>query len=275
MIVLDVEETTSIRLTHSKNKSKAKSEDFYVQNIDLTKVDLYETFMHKKNENIDKFGSIVIGVHYSSVDLDITSNSDPYGPSITSICLNYASDVPTIIQRCIEYVEANGMKEVGIYRISGVTSRINNTKKLLLNDPFLNFNTITCDHNDLCGLIKMFFREIQEPLFPGSLKETLQELATSTHLDVETVSREKIDIIISQLPHANMSTLSHLIKHLLKVVFYESENKMGLANLSTVFGPSVFHNLFLKQTESSDSTLHIVFQVKLFRLLLSYYSQIN
>ena len=63
-----------------------------------------------------------------------------------------------------------GMHNQGIFRISGSQAEINELKEMYDNcqDPFLNSTQIP-DVNVAAGLLKMYFRELKDPIFSGTL----------------------------------------------------------------------------------------------------------
>ena len=55
---------------------------------------------------------------------------------------------------------------------------------------------------------------------------------------------------IAKLPPSNKDTLAYLILHLQRVAYYSTANKMPLANLVTVFAPTVVGNGSAKPTDA-------------------------
>jgi hypothetical protein len=55
---------------------------------------------------------------------------------------------------------------------------------------------------------------------------------------------------IAKLPPSNKDTLAYLILHLQRVAYYSTANKMPLANLVTVFAPTVVGNGGAKPTDA-------------------------
>ena len=55
---------------------------------------------------------------------------------------------------------------------------------------------------------------------------------------------------IAKLPPSNKDTLAYLILHLQRVAYYSTANKMPLANLVTVFAPTVVGNGSAKPSDA-------------------------
>lgn len=100
--------------------------------------------------------------------------------------------VPDIVKMCVEEVERRGMEEIGIYRVSGVASEVKELKtyfdtskpppSLVARCPFLGYSfdcrrisrsdrkdvsllMSNVDINAVAGVLKLYFRELPEPLF--------------------------------------------------------------------------------------------------------------
>lgn len=100
--------------------------------------------------------------------------------------------MPLIVRQCIEEIERRGMEEVGIYRVSGVATDIQALKAAFDASEYLNTTTphrlhgcvevclislcftdnkdvsvmmSEMDVNAIAGTLKLYFRELPEPLF--------------------------------------------------------------------------------------------------------------
>lgn len=73
--------------------------------------------------------------------------------------------VPKVVELCVKAIEARGLATAGIYRVSGHMASIQNLKrafnegldveKLIEKEP---------DVNTIAALLKLYFRELREPL---------------------------------------------------------------------------------------------------------------
>lgn len=71
--------------------------------------------------------------------------------------------VPGIIVHCVKEVELRGLDEVGIYRVPGSEKDVKQLKERFLRgkgSPILS----DIDIHVICGVIKDFLRNLQEPL---------------------------------------------------------------------------------------------------------------
>lgn len=77
--------------------------------------------------------------------------------------------VPDILKRCATVVEQYALSSVGIYRISGTSSRIQKIKfKFESGDPNPISEEDLSDINNVTGVLKLWFRELPDPLFPSA-----------------------------------------------------------------------------------------------------------
>uniref|UniRef100_UPI0037E9886C active breakpoint cluster region-related protein n=1 Tax=Semicossyphus pulcher TaxID=241346 RepID=UPI0037E9886C len=145
--------------------------------------------------------------------------------------------VPHVVRCCVEELERRGMDEVGIYRISGTTSDIS-TLKAAFNGSLREAVTRlrSSDVNAVSGVLKLYFRELPEPLVPTEL---FQSLATA--LDIQDMNSRLASMLslLQSCPDSNRHTFLYLLHHLQRVSEKQDVNKMSLMNLATVFGPSL------------------------------------
>ncbi|KAM7374729.1 hypothetical protein PAMP_007370 [Pampus punctatissimus] len=169
-----------------------------------------------------------------------------FGVKINVVTKRERSKVPYIVRQCIEEVEKRGIDEVGIYRISGVATDIQalklafdtNTKDILVMLSDMDINAIA-------GTLKLYFRELPEPLLTDRLYPAFMEgIALSDPAAKENCMMH----LLRSLPDPNLMTFLTLLEHLKRVAEKEPINKMSLHNLATVFGPTL-----LRPSESESA----------------------
>ncbi|KAG0144514.1 hypothetical protein CROQUDRAFT_79919, partial [Cronartium quercuum f. sp. fusiforme G11] len=127
--------------------------------------------------------------------------------------------VPRILERAIEAIErAGGLDIVGIYRLSGTTSKIARLKSLLDNDiesVKLEFNeNNSSELNDLTGALKLWLRELPEPLLTWNLYPGFIEAG---RIENDRLRHIRLHERVNELPDANYATLKYLMGHLHKL----------------------------------------------------------
>ncbi|XP_037835148.1 arf-GAP with Rho-GAP domain, ANK repeat and PH domain-containing protein 1 isoform X2 [Kryptolebias marmoratus] len=156
------------------------------------------------------------------------------------------TDVPVIVLSCIDYITQCGLMSEGIYRKSGVNSRV-----AALCDRFrqdarsLRLKEGEHQVDDVSNALKRFFRELEEGLFTSKDAKTWLSV---TGIQDENEKIRQYKRLLDRLPRVNKATLQALINHLYCVQRYSELNQMNLHNLAIVFGPTLF------QTDGKDYT---------------------
>uniref|UniRef100_A0A3Q3LCI1 ABR activator of RhoGEF and GTPase n=1 Tax=Mastacembelus armatus TaxID=205130 RepID=A0A3Q3LCI1_9TELE len=194
---------------------------------------------------------VEFSMKFTSRDLSLKrtpskKQSGVFGVKINVVTKRERSKVPYIVRQCIEEVEKRGIDEVGIYRISGVATDIQalktafdtNTKDILVMLSDMDINAIA-------GTLKLYFRELPEPLLTDRLYPAFMEgIALSDPAAKENCMMH----LLRSLPDPNLMTFLTLLEHLKRVAEKEPINKMSLHNLATVFGPTL-----LRPSESEST----------------------
>uniref|UniRef100_A0AAQ6IG89 Uncharacterized protein n=1 Tax=Anabas testudineus TaxID=64144 RepID=A0AAQ6IG89_ANATE len=163
--------------------------------------------------------------------------SGVFGVKINIVTKRERSKIPLIVRQCVEEIERRGMDEVGIYRVSGVATDIQALKAAFdSNNKDVSVMMREMDVNAIAGTLKLYFRELPEPLFTDEL---YPNFAGGIALS-DSVAKEScmLNLLLS-LPEPNLVTFLFLLDHLKRVAENESINKMSLHNLATVFGPTL------------------------------------
>eukprot|EP00058_Branchiostoma_floridae_P010386 XP_002595874.1 hypothetical protein BRAFLDRAFT_84243 [Branchiostoma floridae] len=145
--------------------------------------------------------------------------------------------IPQIVELCTQEVEKRGVEELGIYRISAVSSDVQKLKKAFdTGSKDLHHMLQETDINAVAGVLKLYFRELPEPLFTNELYHSF---ADSLALADPDAKERSMLSLFHELPEVNHATALHMMRHLRRVAEKEEVNKMNVNNLSTVFGPTL------------------------------------
>uniref|UniRef100_A0A8C7U8A3 Uncharacterized protein n=1 Tax=Oncorhynchus mykiss TaxID=8022 RepID=A0A8C7U8A3_ONCMY len=163
--------------------------------------------------------------------------SGVFGVKISVVTKRERSKVPLIVKQCVEEIERRGMEEVGIYRVSGVATDIQALKAAFdANNKDVSVMMSEMDVNAIAGTLKLYFRELPEPLFTDDL---YPNFAGGIALS-DSVAKESCMLhLLLSLPEPNLVTFLFLLDHLKRIADNESVNKMSFHNLATVFGPTL------------------------------------
>merc|ERR1712037_611499 len=161
----------------------------------------------------------------------------------TSLCILERRDnveVPLFVSDCIAKVthRPSFITTDGLYRICGAHSDVQMIKQEIDKGNFEILSTIESVHA-LTSALKLFLRELPEPVIPWENVPKLLEVINSSSRESESIKMRRIRLIIQSLPGPKKATLQLILAHLAKVAEYEEQNRMGASNLGIVFGPTM------------------------------------
>ncbi|XP_014447037.1 stAR-related lipid transfer protein 13 isoform X2 [Tupaia chinensis] len=154
--------------------------------------------------------------------------------------------LPQSIQQALRYLRSNCLDQVGLFRKSGVKSRIHALRQMNENFPE-NVSYEDQSAYDVADMVKQFFRDLPEPLFTNKLSETFLHI-------YQYVPKEQrlqaVQAAILLLADENREVLQTLLCFLNDVVNVVEENQMTPMNLAVCLAPSLFHLNLLKKESS-------------------------
>ncbi|XP_054129512.1 rho GTPase-activating protein 12 isoform X2 [Melozone crissalis] len=184
-----------------------------------------------------------------------------FGSNLTSLCQRENSTVPKFVKLCIEHVEEHGLDIDGLYRVSGNLAVIQKLRFAVNHDEKLDLNDSKWeDIHVITGALKMFFRELPEPLFTyNHFNDFVNAIKQEPRQRVPAVKD-----LIKQLPKPNQDTMQVLFRHLKRVVENGEKNRMTYQSVAIVFGPT----LLKPEKETGNIAVHTVYQNQIVELIL-------
>eukprot|EP01117_Protostelium_nocturnum_P005208 TRINITY_DN1894_c0_g1_i1.p1 TRINITY_DN1894_c0_g1~~TRINITY_DN1894_c0_g1_i1.p1 ORF type:complete len:146 (-),score=54.82 TRINITY_DN1894_c0_g1_i1:72-509(-) len=79
--------------------------------------------------------------------------------------------IPIIVEQCIQYLEKDGYNQEGIFRLSGSSTEMERLKHLYMEGKTVDLKKEAREPNDVAGLLKLYFREMSDPLLTWELYE--------------------------------------------------------------------------------------------------------
>jgi len=149
------------------------------------------------------------------------------------------NDVPKVLRICIDELDKRGLDAEGIYRVSGRHANVQELQhKIERNEKTFLFNSFTDDIYSVASLLKLYLRELPEPLFKFPLQDRIQHSEDKADHAANdfVVLRSKI----RRLPGVHRMSLKALVEHLSRIASHSDKNKMDAKNLAIVFSPVVF-----------------------------------
>uniref|UniRef100_A0A8C6L8J7 SLIT-ROBO Rho GTPase activating protein 3 n=1 Tax=Nothobranchius furzeri TaxID=105023 RepID=A0A8C6L8J7_NOTFU len=139
-------------------------------------------------------------------------------------------------KNCVRYINLYGLQQQGIFRVPGSQVEVNDIKNAFERgeDPLVDDQT---DHdiNSVAGVLKLYFRGLENPLFP---KERFFEFMSTT-IDSDAERARHLQQIIVKCPRPVIVVMRYLFAFLNHLSQYSDENMMDPYNLAICFGPTL------------------------------------
>uniref|UniRef100_A0A672INW0 Rho GTPase activating protein 22 n=1 Tax=Salarias fasciatus TaxID=181472 RepID=A0A672INW0_SALFA len=144
---------------------------------------------------------------------------------------------PLLVEQCVDFIRERGLDEEGLFRMPGQANLVKELQEAFDcgDKPLFDSNT---DVHTVASLLKLYLRELPEPVIPFSKYEDFLTCAQLLAKDEEEGVQE-LGKQVSTLPLANYNLLKYICKFLDEVQSHCNENKMSVQNLATVFGPNI------------------------------------
>lgn len=178
--------------------------------------------------------------------------------------LNSGQDIPMVLKCCAEFIEEYGIVD-GIYRLSGelslfqnnfecidrvsiyillgITSNIQKLRRAFDEErvPDLTHPEIKQDIHAVSSLLKMYFRELPNPLCTYQLYDNFVD-AIQSRSEGEEVRLQLMKDTVQKLPPPHYRTLKYLSTHLNKISRYSDNTGMTDRNLAIVWAPNLLRS---------------------------------
>ncbi|XP_021029554.1 rho GTPase-activating protein 9 isoform X1 [Mus caroli] len=209
-----------------------------------------------------------------------------FGCQLESLCQREGDTVPSFVRLCVEAVDKKGLDVDGIYRVSGNLAVVQKLRFLVDRERAVTsdgrymfpeqagqegkLDLDSAEWDDIhvvTGALKLFFRELPQPLVPALL---LPDFRDALELSEPEQCLSKIQKLIDSLPRPNRDTLKYILEHLCRVIAHSDKNRMTAHNLGIVFGPT----LFRPEQEASDMAAHVFYPGQLVQLMLNNFASL-
>ncbi|XP_072791254.1 rho GTPase-activating protein 7 isoform X2 [Taeniopygia guttata] len=158
--------------------------------------------------------------------------------------------LPNGILQALEYLRSHFLDQVGLFRKSGVKSRILSLREMNETNP----NNVCYEGQsafDVADMVKQYFRDLPEPIFTSRLCESFLHIYQYVPKDEQF---QAVQAAILLLPKENREALKILLFFLRDVVAFVEENQMTPTNIAVCLAPSLFHLNTLRRDSSSSSS---------------------
>ncbi|XP_047281549.1 rho GTPase-activating protein 22 isoform X15 [Homo sapiens] len=144
---------------------------------------------------------------------------------------------PLLVEQCVDFIRERGLTEEGLFRMPGQANLVRDLQDSFDCGEKPLFDSTT-DVHTVASLLKLYLRELPEPVVPFARYEDFLSCAQLLTKD-EGEGTLELAKQVSNLPQANYNLLRYICKFLDEVQAYSNVNKMSVQNLATVFGPNI------------------------------------
>ncbi|NXS09173.1 SRGP2 protein, partial [Neodrepanis coruscans] len=151
--------------------------------------------------------------------------------------LDSSQAIPLVVESCIRFISRHGLQHEGIFRVSGSQVEVNDIKNAFERgeDP------LAGDQNDhdmdsIAGVLKLYFRGLEHPLFPKDIFHDLIACVTMDNLQERALHVRKV---LLNLPKTTLIVMRYLFAFLNHLSQFSEENMMDPYNLAICFGPTL------------------------------------
>ncbi|XP_078423940.1 SLIT-ROBO Rho GTPase-activating protein 1 isoform X4 [Cetorhinus maximus] len=145
--------------------------------------------------------------------------------------------IPLIVESCVRFINLYGLQHQGIFRVPGSQAEVNDIKNSFERgeDPLAD-DQDNHDINSVAGVLKLYFRGLENPLFP---KERFNELIPCVRIESLYERALHLRKILLTLPQSVIIVMRYLFAFLNHLSQYNDENMMDPYNLAICFGPTL------------------------------------
>ncbi|KAH0616642.1 hypothetical protein JD844_027916, partial [Phrynosoma platyrhinos] len=145
--------------------------------------------------------------------------------------------IPLIVESCIRFINLYGLQHQGIFRVSGSQVEVNDIKNSFeRGENPLAEDQSNHDINSVAGVLKLYFRGLENPVFP---KERFNDLISCIRIENLYERALHIRKLLLTLPRSVLILLRYLFAFLNHLSQYSDENMMDPYNLAICFGPTL------------------------------------
>ncbi|XP_039657590.1 rho GTPase-activating protein 10 isoform X2 [Perca fluviatilis] len=176
----------------------------------------------------------------------------------------------SFIKNSISAIEKRGIDDQGLYRVVGVSSKVQKLLLLMIDEKSNEVDLSTSEDWDvktITSALKLYLRSLPEPLMTYGLYKDFISLAKGGSPESRI---QAVHCLVHKLPERNRQVLGLLMKHLANVAAHSKQNLMTVANLGVVFGPT----LMRPQEDTVAAIMDLKFQNIVVEILIEHNEKI-
>lgn len=143
-------------------------------------------------------------------------------------------ELPRVFREGIVHIEENGLEVEGIYRVSGMKSKVEALKESYEQGKSVDLHEF--EPEAVASLVKLYLRELPENILTAALLPKFNELSG---IQDRKDQLDKTRLLLTELPSCNRTLLAWLFTHMSHVMEKYSSNRMNLQNIGIVLSPTM------------------------------------
>uniref|UniRef100_A0A8C5DHQ1 Rho GTPase activating protein 10 n=1 Tax=Gouania willdenowi TaxID=441366 RepID=A0A8C5DHQ1_GOUWI len=171
----------------------------------------------------------------------------------------------SFVKNSISAIETRGINDQGLYRVVGVSSKVQKLLSLMIDEKTNDVDLSTCDEWDVKTITShlCWFNTC-------TLLGVLYCFCIQTEGSSPESRIQAIHCLVHKLPERNRHVLGLVMKHLANVAAHSKQNLMTVANLGVVFGPT----LMRPQEETVAAIMDLKFQNIVVEILIEQHKKV-
>ncbi|XP_074084690.1 rho GTPase-activating protein 24 isoform X2 [Macrotis lagotis] len=145
--------------------------------------------------------------------------------------------VPMLVEQCVDFIRQLGLKEEGLFRLSGQANLVKELRDAFDYGEKPSFDS-NADVHTVASLLQLYLQELPEPVIPYAMYEDFLSCFNLLSKEEEMGVKE-LEKQVKNLPVVNYNLLKYICSFLNEVLSYSSANKTSVQNLASVFGSSI------------------------------------
>ncbi|XP_055930699.1 rho GTPase-activating protein 190-like isoform X7 [Argiope bruennichi] len=150
---------------------------------------------------------------------------------------------PLFVEKCIKFIEEEGLDSEGIYRVPGNRAHVDLLFQKFDEDPSISIRELDIPVNAVATALKDFFSKRLPPLIPPCLMNELTEISgasySSSGIQDKSCRLFTLRDLLKKLPTCNFEILKFVFQHFVKVADNCRLNSMDSKNLAICWWPTL------------------------------------
>ncbi|XP_022243984.1 rho GTPase-activating protein 190-like isoform X11 [Limulus polyphemus] len=153
------------------------------------------------------------------------------------------NQIPLFVEKCIRFIEEEGLDSEGIYRVPGNRAHMDQLYQKFDEDPQVSIRDLDIPVNAVATALKDFFSKRLPPLFSVSVMEELSEISSMYYFVTDVQDRScrlfALRDLLKKIPRANFEVLKFVFQHFVRVAENCRLNSMDSKNLAICWWPTL------------------------------------